>query len=201
MACEIVIVKSFPYRGNVLEEYSNGYKLSGDPPTTNAAWRSLFDLIVAQEKTLYASSTKVIKGYGYNSFDENRNAVWTVDLRVLPDVVVAGTYVIGSESFGPGDTANWVRWGLDRLNSKGKRIYLRKYFHPAIFSGGTPDVTSATWRTAAAAFGQFMRGFSTNPARAITDELGTNVINHMASINTTTRTLKRRGKRPVPLGT
>lgn len=197
----LVIIKRFPYRGNANEEYSNKYLLTGTTPANSSAWRTLFDAIVAEEKKLYPSVVTVIGGYGYDSPADTAHAVWSVDLTVSPNSPVAGTYT-GGGIRAPGDSAAWVRWGLDRLSSPGgKRIYLRKYFHPAMIdtvqnSGNGGDAIMAAWVTAAAAFGAFMDGTAGALGRVVTDKLGTATIGHAVSPFVTTRTLKRRGKRP-----
>lgn len=192
----LTIVKRMPYRLATDEEYSNTYMLTGSTPANSAAWRTLFDEIVAQEKTLYKSDVQVIKGYGYSTPPAaGVVAVWSVDLRVAPNSPVNGTLAGGTRQ--GGDTAAWVRWGLDRLNAKGKRVYLRKYFHPAYVASGsaTPDVVESTWVTAAAAFGTKLRDGTLTGGRVIVDRLGTLTIGAGVSSFTTTRTLKRRSKK------
>lgn len=196
----LVIIKRFTYRGNANEEYSNRYLLSGTTPANSAAWRTLFDAVVAEEKKLYKSNVTVVAGYGYDSPSPTAHAVWSVDLTVSPNSPVAGTYTGGGYQT-PGDGAAWVRWGLDKLNSKGKRVYLRKYFHPAYIdttqnSGNGGDAIMAAWVTAATAFGAFMDGTAGSLGRVITDAAGTATVGHAVSAYITTRTLKRRGKRP-----
>ena len=196
----LTIVKRFTYRGDANEEYSNTYALTGTTPADSTAWRALFDALVAQEKTLYKGQVSVVGGYGYDhlTYDSGRkqwhtdDSVWGVDLTVAPNSPVAGTY---------SGTAAWIRWGLDRLVG-GKRIYLRKYFHPAYLDNANtnPDLLQDTWVTAAAAFGAFMDGGPLLGSRKITDALGTNTVGHADSTYATTRTLKRRGKRPPTSG-
>lgn len=195
MPTEITVVKRFTYRGNPNEEYSNSYKLTGDTPANPGAWRTLFDQLVAEEKKVYSASVFVIKGYGYDSFAEDRNAVWSVDLRLAPDTPVPGTFIATSGNLaGPGDSAAWVRWDTGRKTATGKRIYLRKYFHPA-YTTSNADTLGNDYATRLVQFGLAMRGAAFTPARSITDHLGTIPIAHSASVFSTTRTLKRRGKR------
>jgi hypothetical protein len=193
----LVLIKKFLYRGNANEEFSNKYLLTGSTPSDSAAWRALFDALVAQEKTLYPSTTTVVRGYGYDDPDPDANSVWSVDLTVSPNNPVAGTYTPGGSRC-PGDAAVWVRWGLDRFNTKGKRVYLRKYFHPAYNDGTTFDQVHSAWTTAANAFGAKLEDGSFLAARKITDHLGTALVGHASGAYVTTRTLKRRGKRPPP---
>lgn len=192
----LVIVKRFNYRGDANEEWSNRYMLTGATPADSTAWRALFDALVAEEKKLYAASTAVIKGYAYNKVPvKGDSAVWNVDMRVAPNAVVPGTFVGSPYTPGPGDTAGWVRWGLDRFVN-GKRVYLRKYFHPAYLDTSGFDALATTWKTAATAFGGKMRDGTFLDARTVTDRLGSAVVGAGVSSYPTTRTLKRRGKRP-----
>jgi len=191
----LTVIKRFPYRGDSNEEYSNKYLLTGTTPSDSSAWRTLFDALVAQEKTLYPSLVTVVRGYGYNDPDPLANSVWSVDLTVSPNTPVAGTYTVGGTRC-PGDAAVWVRWGLDRFNTKGKRVYLRKYFHPAYNDGTLYDPVHSAWITAGNAFGAKLQDGSFVDGRKVTDHLGTALVGHASCTYVTTRTLKRRGKRP-----
>lgn len=192
----LTVIKRFPYRG-VNEDWSNTYMLSGSTPADTTAWKALFDALVLQEKTLYTGSVSVVKGYGYNKVPgPGDSAVWSVDMTVAPNSPVVGTLSASSRPMS-GDQAAWVRWGLDRFNSKGKRIYLRKYFHGGCMApAGTADALDAGFIAALSAFGTKLRDGTFTGSRVITDKLGTAVIGSGASSYTTTRTLKRRGKRP-----
>ena len=100
-----------------------------------------------------------------------------------------------------GDTAQWIRWSTDQLTERGKPIYLRSYFHPGYPSSTVgPDQVAASWQTAAQAFGDaWITGYDD----------GDSVLHHRAGPHgvvglvatpsefVTTRTLKRRGKRPT----
>lgn len=193
-ACGLTVVKKFTYRGNASEEWSNQYWFTGGTPADTAAWDALWAAVIAQEKTLYNSLVSIIKGYGYADDSEDAVAVYVKDLTLAP---VAGTFNEAGSVTGPGDSANWVRWYTGRLNSKGKKIYLRKYFHPAYCSASAVDQTATTWRTAANTFaGKFTDG-TLSGARKITARGHSDTASGgVASTFVTTRTLKRRGKRP-----
>jgi len=193
----LTINKRFTYKATN-EEWSNSYALSGTTPADSTAWRTLFDALVAEEKKLYKSLVSVVGGYGYAGIpDTGDSAIWSVDLTVAPNTPVIGS-LTGAMVAGPGDTAAWVRWGLNRFTSPGgKRIYLRKYFHPAYLTGGDDAETlHSSWVTAAAAFGAKMRDGSFASSRTIVDKDGNVPIGHAVAPYATTRTLKRRGKRP-----
>lgn len=190
----LTVVKRMTYRGDAGEEWSNTYALSGTTPADSAAWRTLFDAMVTQEKTLYQSTTQAIKGYGYNKIPvKGDHAIWTVDLRVAPNAVVPGTLASGSRF--AGDQAAWVRWGLDRFNEHGKRVYLRKYFHDGGQDSTVADNLITAYITALTAFGAKLWDGSFSGSRTIVDKFGAAPIGSGVSPYITTRTLKRRGKR------
>jgi hypothetical protein len=194
----LTIVKAFTYRGDSTEEFSNTYHLTGTVPDTPTAWRTLFDALVAQEKTVYASAVSVVRGYAYATDNPSDDSVWSVDL-VTDSGVVPGTLSLGTGTPAPGDCAVWVRWKTSRLTSPGsKPIYLRKYFHGALMaSGGVGDTILASQKTALLALGAKLQDGSFTEARTITAQAHDDtIVSHAASSYITTRTLKRRGKRP-----
>jgi hypothetical protein len=191
----MIVVKSFPYRG-VAEEWANVYHLSVGAPGSPADWRTMADGLINAESAVLDTTTTVERVLCYE--DTNNPAVYTYELADFAGVVT-GTYSPGSTGYlAPGDSAAWIRWDTGRLSSKGKKVYLRKYFHPAIISNaGEPDGIIAGWRTLADAFGGeclagMTGGFQIgDPAGALpTGAVG-------VSTYATTRTLKRRGRRPT----
>lgn len=194
----ITLVKQFTYRGDAGEEWSNSYALSGSTPADSAAWRALFDALVLEEKKLYGLTTFVVAGYGYDGIPEKGDhAIWALDLLQPPNTKIPGTLPDGGLPAISGDQAAWVRWGLDRFTEKGKRVYLRKYFHGGYMAGGQGgDTYSPTWRTALTAFGTKMWDGSFAGSRHIVDKDGNAPIGTGIAPFLTTRTLKRRGKRP-----
>lgn len=195
----LVSVKKFLYRG-VAEEFSNDYWFSGTPPADNAAWKTLYDALVAQEKTCLIPGVTMVAGYGYDDNADSRHAVWSIDMTVSPNVPVPGTLPPQASDTGtPGDCAAWVRWKTERLNSKGKPIYLRKYFHGVLKDTGatTADNVNSAQKTALNAFGSKLRDGTFADARTLRSRLhADNLIQVGVSNYVTTRTLKRRGKRP-----
>jgi len=194
----LTVVKRFPYRGDTTEEFSNTYHFTGSVPSDATAWRALFDALVTQEKTIYSSVTHVYRGYGYDDDADDATAVWSVDLSVSPETPVAGTLSVGTDIKAPGDSAVWCRWKTSRTNSNGKPIYLRKYFHDARINGATGgDTVLAAQVTALAAFATKLEDGTFIDGRKITARGHTDTIVSIGnSAYITTRTLKRRGKRP-----
>lgn len=199
MATALTIIKRGYYRGDPTEEWSNKYRLTGTDPADDAAWRTLFDAFVAQEKTLYTAATNVVRGYGYTDDADNADSVWGVDLTLAPNTIVPGTFSAASSRPLPGDAAVWIRWATNR-KSRGKTIYLRKYFHdvliPSTGSNATADNVLPAWTTAAGAFGTLIGTGAGISGRKIRDKGGGTILSSQSSSYFTTRTLKRRGKRP-----
>lgn len=202
MAIQVVTIKRMAYRAEAAEEWSNRYALSGTAPTTSADWRTLFDALVAAEKTCYSSACEVVRGLAYDSDADDALSVWSVDLTVSPNTVVPGTLTVTSARRLPGDVAVWVRWKTSR-RVNGKPVYLRKYFHDvwtaSTGAANTADTPLAAQTTALAAFGNTMRTTGIDGGKVIRDQGGGTIEGHGVSAYTTTRTLKRRPKRvPTP---
>lgn len=200
MAVGMTIVKRFSYLGDPTEEFANTYFFSGSTPADATAWRALFDALVTQEKTVLLDNTAIIRGYGYDSDAADRTAVWSVDLRVSPEVTVGGTLATTGKDVMPGDTAVWLRWKTSRVTMKGKPIYLRKYYHPGLRAASptSPDTVDPAQVTALNALGtKLMDGTFLSSRKLVgpghTDDVLTS---RSCSPYFTTRTLKRRGKRP-----
>lgn len=195
----LTIIKSFTYDGHA-EEWSNQYWFKGTVPANPTAWRALFDAIVLKEKACFDTNTMVVRGYGYDSDADNASAIWTVDLQVSPETPVHGTLATADSTHpqAPGDAANWIRHKTSRLNTKGKAIYLRKYLHGVHTNGASSgDFPYATQKTNLTALATLLDdgtlpGTLTISARKHSDTILSRGVNTYI----TTRTLKRRGKRP-----
>lgn len=192
----VVIVKSFMYRGNP-EEWSNGYHFDGDPPGSNADWRSLVDSLVTLEKPIYPATCSVVRALCYEDYSPHHDSVYTY---ILADF---GGNVPGTLSFGsggtecPGDDAVFVSWKTSRVSTKGKPVWLRKYFHPAILLNTTTDSVYDDQKTKLTDFATGVLGATDDwPGLVGPDgEAPTDV--YRVSSYVTTRTLKRRGRRPT----
>lgn len=194
----LTIVKTMEYRG-APEEFSNTYFFTGDLPPDPAHWKALADAVILEEKAILLASTTIVRAIGHQAGQSV--AVWSYDYEANSEEVV-GTYSpTGTEMAQGGDSAVWIRWSTDQLTSKGKPIYLRSYFHPAIAAGATSttrDTTAATWVTAAQAYGDaWIAGFSDGTeTHHRAGPHGVVGLVATPSPDVTTRTLERRGKRP-----
>lgn len=198
MAISLRIDKSFTYRG-VAEKWSNKYHLSGANPADAVEWKAILDALVGLEKHLYSSATTVVYAAGY--LGTSPVAVYTRDYTVSPDSPVAGDLTVGTQIPLPGDAAFWVRWHMGQLNSRGKKIYARKYFHDAYrgATGADKDSLGSTQKTNATTFSTAVNGFTVAgySTRAICDKNGNLAVSQNVVTYVTTRTLKRRGGSPL----
>ena len=196
-ACGIVINKRFTYRGDPNEVFSNKYWLTGAPPGPSSEWRTLFDSLVAGETGCYVPQVKVIGGYGYADNADNAQSIWSVDLTAL-GTEVPGRLTAAQGIQYAGDQAGMLEWQTDRKNSRGKWIYLRKFFHGGITHYTNADEIAPEALTAYEAWGTVLRdgGGQAGGRKIRSQKQDENVQTMHASKWVTTRTLKRRGKRP-----
>lgn len=181
-----VAVFDFPYRGST-EEWSQRYHVDDDFDDV-ADFVAVFNAFVAAVRPMLYPEVRCVRGYGYHDTDNDAFNTYTLAAPL------AGTLSAASGFYAPGDTAMWIRWKTARLSSRGKAIYLRKYFHGVQISGtaGEQDTVLANQRTAAATFaaaaiatgwaGKHLAG-----PDGVVPNGGT-----LVSTSITTRTLKRR---------
>lgn len=198
-ACGVTLIKRITYRGDNMEEWSNTYWFTGTAPTTQTQWKSLYDALIAEEIKVYLGTSAVVRAYGYNDSAPTATAVDSFDYAAATGGPIQGT-LTSTGTYPAGDQAAWIRWKTSRRTTKGKPIYLRKYFHSvptAESSPSTSDNVGQGWVSAANAFGATLQttpgvGFGTLTGRGQTDI----ITGHTPSTFITTRTLERRGKRP-----
>lgn len=189
----IVIVKRFTYRG-VPEEFSNQYHFSGTVPSDTAGWKTLADAIIAAEKLASTPQVSFVKAYGYEA--GNDNSVAQIDYELPPNTVVVGTGTFGTNGTA-GDQAATTRWYTGASSSRGKKIYCRKYWHGINSGGGTPnDNLNTTQRTAIQTFAAKLIDGTLPGSFKYCGPQGAVLQAPETSTWLTTRTLKRRGKRP-----
>lgn len=191
----LTVTKSFPYRGDVTEEFSNTYHFKNAPPTTTAQWDGIRQSMVTAEQALFPASVKWTRVYGYNSNDPNAHHVYAFDYGAAGP---PGAYIPSpaDEHLMAGDQAVCLAWKTDRLNSRGKPIYLRKYFHSAYTRLVDPDAVTGEWINKGNAFGAGAVSIQTVWGGLRSRSTDDNVVSFEVLPWVTTRTLKRRGKRP-----
>jgi hypothetical protein len=190
--------KSFPYRGNA-EIWSNRYHFAGANPVDNVEWGAIVDALVQSERSCYSSRTTVVYAAGY--LTDPGVAVFTRDYTVTPNSPVPGTFVPGTLPAATGDDAAWVRWNCGQVTSRGKKIYLRKYFHDVYLNAaGGGDALYTNQKSAIQNHGTACRGgliVSGHASRLICDKHGNTALDNETVTYVTTRTLKRRSGSPL----
>lgn len=188
----ITTIKRFVYRGNQ-EEWSNTYHFTGTTPADQAAWKTLADALIAQEKTLFGVNQTFVRAYGYAP--GNEHSVAQIDYVALGGALVTGTGSFASSAPTPGDAAFMIR-GKVGTSSTGKSVYIRKYFHGAFCTSADADSLNPAQKAAANAFAAKLIDGTLPGSFKWSSPQGTvpAVVSALPFI--TTRTLKRRGKRP-----
>jgi len=191
----IVLVKRFTYRDQA-EEFSNRYHFSGPTPQTDAEWKTLALGFASTEAAYHLSTVSFVHAYGYKPGTDH--SVAQINLEV-PGPAPVGLYTVHSnEQKVAGDTVATIRWDTGQLNSRGKRIYCRKYIHGVTANDTDPDELGSFLKAAMESYiPRFTNGWLEGgrkycgPQGAVLSEGGVDKY-------LTTRTLKRRGKRPLP---
>lgn len=186
----ITINKQITYRG-LPEVTSNTYHFSGTTPATDADWNTLALAIWSAEKPLQPASVKYVGYLGYQA--GNEHAVSIKNYLEDGTTPVPGTATEWNGDTIPGDVAVWVRWTTPDRTSRGKRIYLRKYFHEV---ASTDDVPISAFPPKALIYANKMIDGTLPGGFKICGPQGAVASNPKVSPYMTTRTLKRRGKRP-----
>ena len=192
-AAGITIVKSFLYRG-VYEEWSNTYHLSA-APSSRANWIALANALGAAESPCMSSSVTYQRALCYADTD---NAS-TYTLYNGSDLTAnSGGCSAGSDVHASGDQAAVLSWNTGLSGSTGKAVWLRKYFHGSFVKVySNQDSISTTLAANLATFGAALLTTAINGSIYFADKTGRRPDGPVRVDSViTTRTLKRRGKRP-----
>jgi hypothetical protein len=194
-AAMVTLVKTMTYRGDPLEEWSNSYHLDA-APASRADWVTLVIALATLEKTCYHSGNTITKALVYD--DSDNPATYSLD-AVTDAFHFAGTASVSSAWWMAGDQAATV--GIDTgLNGlSGKPIWLRKYYHGGVLVTSTPDSLASGYITALSTFAGGLVSTAIVTGIHFADKAGRRPDGPVrVDPYSTTRTLKRRGKRPTP---
>lgn len=190
----VVSIKQFTYRG-VAEQWSNSYHFDGTPPATDAAWLTAVTALSTKERAFLPASTTALRYVAYLSHATH------IEYAIGDVGASFGLGTMAAISGGiqlPGDAAFTVRARVvGRWTDKGKPVYCRKFFHAPI-STVTPADTLATAQSTAAktALDAMVAGTGMTLGRWVHPDGGTLAPVEVSPL-VTTRTLKRRSKRPL----
>ncbi len=191
----ITVVKEFEYRGEQ-EEWSNTYAFTGPGLTDYEAMKVFCGGLASIESQMYLPTCKAIRALVYQpgSIVADRSIDFAAELGGQ----VSGSLVVGSNAHEwAGDQAGWIR-GKIGVNIKGRPKYVRKYYHAGCSeAGGSTDATIVQWRNAADTVAGQLVGGALPAGRKWCGPAGQLITLTAHSNWTTTRTLKRRGRRPT----
>jgi hypothetical protein len=189
----IVVVQSFQYRDQP-EEFSNKYHFAGPAPGDDTSWKALADSLINVLRPAFTSSISFVRAYGYN--DGDHPSVWGHDYAI-PGPPFVGSAPAPTDGIPvPGDAAVMARWPTVKRNSRGKIVYARKYYHGIAGLGSDADKVSNIQKALlTTAMGKLLDGTVSSVFHLCLPD-GTPALAGDVSIWMTTRTLKRRGKRP-----
>lgn len=194
--CRLVLIKSFVYRAEADEEFSSGYTFAPiNTPSTDAQWESFALALRGYERPIYPSSVKWHRAYGYTSNEPQTAHAFVIDWEASADVQT-GTFVpAATDVIGAGDQAALVQWRNTVKSVKGKPIYHRKYCHDPFISAGGGNAIATDYSAALQTYANQIAVYLGGPYS--TKYPTGHVIQGTVSPFVTTRTLKRRGKRPL----
>jgi hypothetical protein len=194
VAISLRVDKSFTYRG-APEQWSNRYHLSGGNPASEAEWLAILNAIAQVERAFLAIGVKIVGGSGY--LTDDGAAAFTYEYATGSEW--EGLYQITSgEMEAPGDVAVWARWWCGKYSKRGKKIYLRKYFHGIALQGA--DIFAPPQRALMLTYAQSMQAGFAVPSfsqRAICDKDGAGALEHEVVTWSSMRELKRRSNSPL----
>lgn len=191
----VILIQSFTYR-DAPEEFSNSYHILGSTPADDGVWRDVVNSLADIVKTVMPSRVKIVRALCYENLDGAHDSVYTYRLADWAGEVTCTFADTGPMT--PGDAAMWLRFSTGRNTSSGKPIYLRKYYHsPITQDPPDEDKLLATQKTALeGAAADLLAGVGDWPGLSDLDG-STLPGGYLASRFITTRTLKRRGRRPT----
>jgi len=190
----LTLIKSFAYRGDATEEFSNTYHFKNPPPGDDASWTVVMNDAVAKERSCFPAWVLYSRAYGYDSDDPKAHHVFQHDFTI-PGPPPGGQHPEAGNRMS-GDQAACVRWRTGRLNSDGKPIYLRKYLHAGFISPSAADDLEATYKAQLELFGSNTAGIGSIHGGLRSRTHDETVTDGTPIPYVTTRTLKRRGRRP-----
>jgi hypothetical protein len=141
MIVGVSVTKSTLWRG-INEEFSNVYHYDAAADTTS---QQIADSVVAAERALHGSNVtfKGVKVWGPTDGPKEQSV-----MLLQQTLTGNGSQLSGVPT--AKELAIVVQWDTGRKNSRGGRIFLRKYIHLGMMSGGTEDMAKGNTAMVAA---------------------------------------------------
>lgn len=149
------VVKTFPFRGDPLKEFSNRYYFDGGNVGDSSAWTTFFDALVLLEKTIHLSDAQIVACLGYAPGSDVAVASKTY--------TTAGTLTLSGAALTPGECSAILRMATTKRSTKNHPVYVFSYYHHVAYTtaSGSSDVLAAGQKTAIESYGnQWLTGFS-----------------------------------------
>lgn len=196
----VIIVKSAEWR-NTQEEFSNGYYFNGTKPSNRSEAEAFFMALWNVEKEFSNQLITLAQGYYYEDPTVDKPHV-TIGRDYRGENIQYGSGGIASSS--GGQQTSLEQCGLMKARcgymKNGRVRYVNKYYHGV--SAKQSDADAANWvasATLATKLAKFTDGTLPGGAKLCRPD-GLVCETPQVSPWITTRTLKRRGKRPVKQG-
>jgi hypothetical protein len=197
----ITTVKSFTYRDVAGEQWSNSYHFDAIPPSNPTTWKIVVDALATHEATALPTGTKIVQAYGYDTDDPLASSVFGWNYTAAGDEKLGAAGPPGDAQKIAGDQALMFWAKTDQLNTKGRNIFLRKYWHGGYALAADQDKISATYKSTLQTFvDALVAGTIVELGHWRAQREPSTILAHGVDPWVTTRSLKRRGKKKKPAG-
>lgn len=193
---KVVVTKEFAYRANPNEQFSHDYTFGPQNiPSTDTQWEAMANAIRQAERPIYNSQVKWIKAICYAHNEPHTAHLFQTNWAGAGDLQTGTFTPAATDVKGAGDQASCVQWLSSARSVRGKPIYFRKFHHePYIVAGGGDSLATDY----VAALNTYVVYMSTYLGGQYSTKYPTGtIVGYQALPYVTTRTLKRRGKRPL----
>jgi len=192
---KLTLTKRFTYRDVSDEEFSNTYEFVGAPPGDFATWHALAMQVWGNEAGCFTTDVQFVHAVGHNNNDPQAQNVYLEDFTSQN---IKGQYVNTAGIRGAGDQAACVEFKTDINSTKGKPVYVRKFFHEPYIDPADTDRLHAPYVTALNSYGTAIIDVHGGLGCHSPNQPQRIALQHLVIPWVTTRTLRKRGKKKRP---